>query len=83
MLHNAGLVCNQKRNYQSYAEAIHAGHLKQSSITNGRMLAMDVSDIYYDKFLINGKTESQLSQFKAGDKVRLRISNAGASSYFG
>jgi cell envelope opacity-associated protein A len=47
------------------------------------MLAMDVSDIYYDKFLINGKTESQLSQFKAGDKVRLRISNAGASSYFG
>jgi cell envelope opacity-associated protein A len=33
--------------------------------------------------LINGKTESQLSQFKAGDKVRLRISNAGASSYFG
>jgi FtsP/CotA-like multicopper oxidase with cupredoxin domain len=46
------------------------------------MLAMDVSDIYYDKFLINGKTESQLSQFKAGDKVRLRISNAGASSYF-
>jgi cell envelope opacity-associated protein A len=24
----------------------------------------------------------ELSQFKAGDKVRLRISNAGASSYF-
>jgi FtsP/CotA-like multicopper oxidase with cupredoxin domain len=46
------------------------------------MLAMDVSDIYYDKFLINGQNESQLSQFKAGDKVRLRISNGGASSYF-
>jgi hypothetical protein len=29
-----GLVCNQKTT-QSYAEAIHAGHLKQSSITNG------------------------------------------------
>ncbi len=38
--------------------------------------------MYYDKFLINGQNESQLSQFKAGDKVRLRIANAGASSYF-
>jgi len=46
------------------------------------MLAMDVSDVYYDKFLMNGKNESQLSQFKAGDKVRLRISNGGASTYF-
>jgi FtsP/CotA-like multicopper oxidase with cupredoxin domain len=49
------------------------------------MLAMDVSDVYYDKFLINGQNESVakgLSKFKAGDKVRLRISNAGASSYF-
>ncbi|MEX2568379.1 MAG: hypothetical protein WD431_20720 [Cyclobacteriaceae bacterium] len=43
---------------------------------------MDVSDIYYDKFLINGQNESQLSQFKGGDKVRLRVSNGGASSYF-
>src|SRR5699024_8272461 len=47
-----------------------------------RMLAMDVSDVYYDKFLINGQNESILSQFKSGDKVRLRISNGGASSYF-
>jgi hypothetical protein len=46
------------------------------------MLAMDVSDIYYDKFLINGANES-LSQFKAGDKVRLRISNGGACLIFG
>jgi len=45
-------------------------------------LAMDVSDVYYDKFLLNGKQESQLSQFKAGEKVRLRISNGGASTYF-
>jgi hypothetical protein len=43
---------------------------------------MDVSDVYYNKFLINGKNESQLSQFKGGDKVRLRISNGGASTYF-
>ncbi|TDD97105.1 copper oxidase [Flavobacterium cellulosilyticum] len=73
----------KKGTTQSYAEAIKAGHFK-TKLTNEwkRMLAMDVSDVYYDKFLINGVNESQLSQFKAGDKVRLRISNGGASSYF-
>ena len=84
MLHNASdWFAIKKGTTQSYAEAIHAGHFK-TKLTNEwkRMLAMDVSDVYYDKFLINGKNESQLSQFKAGDKVRLRISNGGASSYF-
>ncbi|MFC4740458.1 multicopper oxidase domain-containing protein [Flavobacterium ponti] len=73
----------KKGTTQSYSEAIKAGHFK-TKLTNEwkRMLAMDVSDVYYDKFLINGKKESQLSQFKAGDKVRLRVSNGGASSYF-
>ncbi|MFD2891497.1 multicopper oxidase domain-containing protein [Flavobacterium chuncheonense] len=68
---------------QSYAEAIREGHFK-TKITNEwkRMLAMDVSDVYYDAFLLNGKAESELAQFKAGDKVRLRIANGGASSYF-
>lgn len=84
MLHNAtDWFAIKKGTTQSYAEAIRAGHFK-TKIANEwkRMNAMDVSDIYYEKFLINGKNESQLSQFKAGDKVRLRISNGGASSYF-
>lgn len=84
MLHNANDWFAIKKNaVQSYAEAIKAGHFK-TKLTNEwkRMLAMDVSDVYYDKFLINGTSESQLAQFKAGDKVRLRISNGGASSYF-
>lgn len=73
----------KKGTTQSYLEAIKTGHFG-TKVTNEwkRMLAMDVSDVYYDKFLINGKNESQLSQFKGGDKVRLRISNGGASSYF-
>nr|WP_321222460.1 multicopper oxidase domain-containing protein [uncultured Psychroserpens sp.] len=73
----------KKGTTQSYSEAIKAGHFK-TKLENEwkRMLAMDVSDVYYDKFLINGKNESQLLQFKAGDKVRLRVSNGGASSYF-
>ncbi|ERM81105.1 multicopper oxidase [Rhodonellum psychrophilum GCM71 = DSM 17998] len=84
MLHNASdWFAIKKGTTQSYSEAIREGHFK-TKLTNEwkRMLAMDVSDIYYDKFLINGKNESQLSQFKAGDSVRLQISNGGASSYF-
>ena len=84
MLHNAtDWFAIQKGTTQSYAEAIAAGHLK-TKIGNEwkRMNAMDVSDIYYEKFLINGKNQSQLSQFKGGDQVRLRISNGGASTYF-
>ena len=85
----------KKGSTQSYAEAIKGGHLK-TKLTNEwkRMNAMDVSDIYYDRFLINGKNQIEypspfsfgeglgVRSFKAGDKVRLRIANAGASSYF-
>lgn len=84
MLHNADdWFAIKKGTTQSYAEAIKQGHFG-TKVTNEwkRMNAMDVSDIYYEKFLINGKNEQQLSQFKAGDKVRLRIANGGASSYF-
>ena len=84
MLHNAtDWFAIKKGTTQSYAEAIKHKHFK-TKLKNEwkRMLAMDVSDVYYDKFLMNGKNERQLSQFKAGDKVRLRISNGGASTYF-
>ncbi len=84
MLHNAtDWFAIKKGTTQSYTEAIKHKHFK-TKLKNEwkRMLAMDVSDVYYDKFLMNGKNESQLSQFKAGDKVRLRISNGGASTYF-
>jgi FtsP/CotA-like multicopper oxidase with cupredoxin domain len=46
------------------------------------MKAMDVSDDWYQKFLVNGKPETSEQQFKAGDKVNLHVVNAGASSYF-
>jgi CopA family copper-resistance protein len=93
MLHNANdWFAIKKNTVQSYGEAIKAGHFK-TKLTNEwkRMLAMDVSDVYYDKFLINGTAENQVTTalgraesgpFKAGDKVRLQISNGGASSYF-
>ena len=73
----------KKGTTQSYTEAIKTGHFG-TKVTNEwkRMNAMDVSDVYYDNFLINGKNQNEQPQFKAGDKVRLRIANAGASDYF-
>lgn len=89
MLHNASdWFAIKKGATQSYAEAIRSGHFK-TKLTNEwkRMLAMDVSDVYYDRVLMNGNHISELKSIdgnplKAGDKVRLRISNGGASSYF-
>ena len=73
----------KKGSTQSYSEAIGTGNFK-TKIANEwkRMNAMDVSDVYYDRFLINGKNQDEHAEYKAGDKVRLRIANAGASSYF-
>jgi FtsP/CotA-like multicopper oxidase with cupredoxin domain len=73
----------KKGSVQSYAEAINAGHFK-TKLTNEwkRMKAMDVSDVFYNRFLANGQPVSTDSGFKAGDKVKLRVVNAGASSYF-
>jgi CopA family copper-resistance protein len=73
----------QKKSTQSYSEAISAGYFKTKLLNEWkRMKAMDVSDVYYDKFLLNGRPESAAPVFKKGDRVRLRVVNAGASSYF-
>ncbi|WP_229236349.1 multicopper oxidase domain-containing protein [Emticicia sp. TH156] len=84
MLHNAtDWFAIKKGTTQSYGEAIKQGYFGVKLKNEWkRMNAMDVSDVYYDKFLINGQNENTLSQFKGGDKVRLRISNGGASTYF-
>ena len=89
MLHNASdWFAIKKGSTQSYSEAITSGYLR-TKLTNEwkRMLAMDVSDIYYDRMLLNGNQSSEFTTvgkkaLKGGDKIRLRISNAGASSYF-
>ncbi|MEO8763165.1 MAG: multicopper oxidase domain-containing protein [Ginsengibacter sp.] len=73
----------KKGSTQSYFESIRQGYFK-TKVSNEwkRMKAMDVSDVYYDRFLINGQSENSATQFKTGDKIRLRVINAGASSYF-
>lgn len=73
----------KKNSVQSYAEAIGQGYLKDRVKTEWmRMPAMDVSDVYYNRFFINGKAEANWSEAKPGDTIRLRIINGSASSYF-
>ena len=47
-----------------------------------RMEGADIADVYYPAFLINGEEKTEYPQFKAGDKVRLRIIDGGASTSF-
>ncbi|MFP8892488.1 multicopper oxidase domain-containing protein [Chryseobacterium sp. EZn1] len=73
----------KKNAVQSYWEAIKSGNFGTKVLNEWkRMEAMDVSDVYYDKFLINGAPSSDYSNVKAGDKVRLRVANGGSSTYF-
>lgn len=73
----------QKKSTQSYWEAFKAGQLATKFKNEWkRMDAMDVSDVYYDCFLLNGDTSRHLPALKAGEKIRLRIVNGGASTYF-
>ncbi|KQT23323.1 copper oxidase [Chryseobacterium sp. Leaf405] len=73
----------KKNAVQSYWEAIKSGNFGTKALNEWkRMEAMDVSDVYYDKFLINGLPSSDYSNLKAGDKVRLRVANGGSSTYF-
>tara|TARA_R110000868_G_scaffold304437_21_gene565400 strand:- start:29804 stop:32152 length:2349 start_codon:yes stop_codon:yes gene_type:complete len=67
----------------SLLNSLKSGTLKsQLKLWSMKMPGMHISDIPYDAFLINGKEEQIYDQFNPGDKVRLRVINAGASSYF-
>jgi FtsP/CotA-like multicopper oxidase with cupredoxin domain len=63
---------------QSYSDAIKDGALGVK-LTNEwkRMNAMDVSDVYYDLLFANGKPVDEAPQFKAGERVRVRLINGG------
>ncbi len=73
----------QKGSVQSYGEALTQGYF-MTKLTNEwkRMLAMDVSDVYYNAFLTNGKIQQALPGLKPGDKIKLRVINGSSSTYF-
>ncbi len=47
-----------------------------------RMEGADIADVYYPTFLTNGKQTVEYPEFKAGEKVRLRIIDGSASTSF-
>jgi FtsP/CotA-like multicopper oxidase with cupredoxin domain len=73
----------KKGTARSWGGAIAAGSLG-TFLSNewSRMGGMDLSDVGYDAFLINGKRDQQLLVAHPGQKIRLRIINAAASTYF-
>ncbi|MEO6752977.1 MAG: multicopper oxidase domain-containing protein [Opitutus sp.] len=72
----------RKRTSQSILGAYRAGHLKDYFMRElQRMPAMDLADVAYDRFLTNGHPEDHLSA-KPGERVRLRIIDGGASTFF-
>jgi FtsP/CotA-like multicopper oxidase with cupredoxin domain len=75
----------KKDSVQSWLKVIQHGPEAIKNRIDGawmRMGPMDISDVGYDAFLANGEKTHTLSDVKAGETVRLRVINAGASTYF-
>jgi FtsP/CotA-like multicopper oxidase with cupredoxin domain len=71
-----------RRNSQSILGAWRRGHLKDYFQREwDRMAPMDVSDVGYHAFLANGQRQTRI-EGRPGERVRLRIINAAAATYF-
>lgn len=83
-LHNATDWYAIKRGAtQNYLQAVREGKLGVKLENEWkRMLAMDVSDVYYDLFTINGKAADVYENILPGEKIRLRVINGSSSTYF-
>jgi FtsP/CotA-like multicopper oxidase with cupredoxin domain len=72
----------RKGTAQSLWGAWKSGHLRDYlDREKSRLPAMDVSDVAYDAFLVNGQPRQTLAA-RPGETVRLRIINASAATYF-
>ena len=73
----------KKQTTQSLYKVIRHGALNaQFQLWKQRMPGMDISDVYYPAFLMNGQKTQHHPHFKDGERIRLRVINAGASTYF-
>jgi FtsP/CotA-like multicopper oxidase with cupredoxin domain len=73
----------KRKSVQSWGEALVKGYLGDKAKQEwGRMPPMDVSDVYYNAFLANGRQVTEYPEFTAGETVRLRLINGGAGTYF-
>ena len=82
LMHGSDWYSIQKGTASSIWGAWKAGKLRDYfRHQKTRMMAMDISDVAYDAFLAGGLEELPL-EAQPGERVLLRIINAGASSYF-
>ncbi|MFM2170151.1 MAG: hypothetical protein RI957_380 [Verrucomicrobiota bacterium] len=71
-----------RRNSQSLLGAWQRGNLKDYFRREwDRMMPMDVSDVGYHAFLVNGKPQIRM-EGRPGERVRVRVINASAASYY-
>jgi FtsP/CotA-like multicopper oxidase with cupredoxin domain len=71
-----------RRNSQSIVGAWQRGNLKDYFKREwDRMLPMDISDVGYHAFLINGQRETTIPG-RPGERVRVRLINASAATYY-
>lgn len=72
----------RKKNFPSIFGAIEAGAFSEYLQREwSRMAPMDISDVAYDAFLVNGQSRINLAG-APGEKVRLRIINGSSATYF-
>ena len=72
----------EKKTAQSVLGAAKTGKLSEYFQREAmRMPAMDLADVAYDAFLVNGKPEETLSA-KPGETIRLRVIDGSASTFF-
>jgi CopA family copper-resistance protein len=65
------------------AEVIARGALgAQLNFWRQRMEGADISDVYYPHFIANGQPVAEYPEFQPGERIRLRIINAAASTQF-
>ena len=73
----------KKDNVQSWYKVIKYGAFwKRIKQEWDRMPPMDLSDVGYDAFLVNGQEEINIGDAREGEKILLRMVNASASTYF-
>jgi FtsP/CotA-like multicopper oxidase with cupredoxin domain len=72
----------EKKTAQSVLGAAKTGKLGEYFQREAmRMPAMDLADVAYDSFLVNGRPEETLSA-KPGETIRLRVIDGSASTFF-
>ena len=73
----------ERQSVQSYGKALTTGYLGTKLGQEWRrMPEFDLADVYYQTDLVNGQPQQQLTEFGAGQTVRLRLINGSAASYF-